>query len=74
MIKKAIKELNEESGSTEEAISEFVRRECEELPFAHTRMLYAQLSKLCENGHLVCKNGKYVLKEEEEEEEEEEET
>jgi hypothetical protein len=69
MIKKAIKELNEESGSTEEAISEFIRRECEELSFAHTRMLCAQLSKLCKNGHLVCKNGKYVLKEEEEEEE-----
>ncbi|PNX60150.1 HMG-Y-related protein A, partial [Trifolium pratense] len=54
MIKRAMKELNEESGSTEEAISEFIRREYgEELPFAHAPMLYAQLSKLCNNGDLV---------------------
>ncbi|KAK2429966.1 winged-helix DNA-binding transcription factor family protein [Trifolium repens] len=67
MIKRAVKELNEESGLTEEAISEFIRREYEDLPFARARMLYTQLTKLCNNGHLVCKNGKYVLKEEEEE-------
>jgi hypothetical protein len=66
MIKRAVKELNEESGLTEEAISEFIRREYEDLPFAHARMLHTQLTKLCNNGHLVCKNEKYVLKEEEE--------
>ncbi|GAU31366.1 hypothetical protein TSUD_19110 [Trifolium subterraneum] len=62
MIKRAMKELNEELGSTEEAISEFIRREYGEvLPFAHVAMLHAQLKKLCNNGDLVCKNKKYVL-------------
>ncbi|PNX86384.1 HMG-Y-related protein A [Trifolium pratense] len=57
-----MKELNEECGSTEEAISEFIRREYgEDLPFAHTTILYAQLEKLCSNEDIVCKKGKYVL-------------
>lgn len=63
MIKRAIKELNEEGGSTEEAISEFIRREHEGvLPLAHVTILDIHLRKLCLDGDLVCtKNGRYVL-------------
>ncbi|XP_004513205.1 uncharacterized protein [Cicer arietinum] len=63
MIKRAVKELNEEDGSTDEAISEFIRREYEkDLPFAHSTILKVHLMKLCMNRDLVCtKNGRYVL-------------
>lgn len=62
MINKAIKELNDECGSTEAAISEFIRREYEDLPTAHATILQLKLRKLCMNGELVCtKNGRYVL-------------
>nr|KYP59870.1 Histone H1 [Cajanus cajan] len=62
MIKRAIMELKEESGSTEEAISEFIRREYEDLPLAHGTVLNVHLRKLCLDGILVCKEtGRYVL-------------
>ncbi|KAJ1436029.1 Winged helix-like DNA-binding domain superfamily [Sesbania bispinosa] len=62
MIKRAIVKLNEEGGSTEEAISEFIRREYEDLPLAHVRILDIHLRKFCLNGELVrSKNGRYVL-------------
>ncbi|XP_045797540.1 histone H1-like [Trifolium pratense] len=62
MIKKAMKELNEEYGSTEEAISGFIRSEYgEDLPCAHTTILHIQLRKLCMAGKLGFKKGKYVL-------------
>jgi hypothetical protein len=62
MINKAIKELNDECGSTEREISEFIRREYEDLPTAHATILQLNLRKLYMNGKLVCtKNGRYVL-------------
>ncbi|KAL2326035.1 hypothetical protein Fmac_025093 [Flemingia macrophylla] len=62
MIKRAIKEMNEENGSTEEAISEFIGREYEDLPFAHLTVLNVHLRKLCIDGVLVCReSGRYVL-------------
>lgn len=62
MIKRAIVELKEESGSTEEAISEFIKREYEDLPWAHTRVLDVHLRKLCLDAEIVCTgSGRYVL-------------
>ncbi|KAL2326034.1 hypothetical protein Fmac_025092 [Flemingia macrophylla] len=62
MIKRAIKSMNEESGSTEEAISEFIRREYEDLPVAHLTVLNVHLRKLCTDGVLVCRESeRYVL-------------
>ncbi|KAJ1394055.1 Winged helix-like DNA-binding domain superfamily [Sesbania bispinosa] len=60
MIKRAIVKLNEEGGSTQEAISEFIRREYEDLPLAHVRILDIHLRKLCLVGDLVCtENGRW---------------
>jgi len=82
MIKRAVKELNEKSGSTEEDIFEFIRKEYDtDLPFDHASILHIHLKKLCMSGELLCtKNGKYVfvdceseVEEEDDEEDEEEE-
>jgi len=73
-----MKELDEKSGLTEEAISEFIRREYDkDLPFDHTSILHIHLKKLCISGELFCTdNGKYVFvdceSEVDDEEEEEE--
>ena len=58
-----MKELNEKSGSTEEDISEFIRREYDNnLPFDHASILHIHLQKLCISGELLCTNdGKYVF-------------
>jgi len=62
MIKRAIKELNEKSGSSEEAISECIKREYDDLPWAHVRVLDVHLRKLCLDGVLVCdENRRYML-------------
>jgi len=62
MIKRAIEELNEESGSSEEAISEFIKREYDDLPWAHVRVLDLQLRKLTLDGILLCnQNRRYML-------------
>jgi hypothetical protein len=63
MINRATKELNDKRGLTEEAISEFIRKEYhQDLPFAHETILRTQLKKLCMSGELVCLDGgKYVL-------------
>jgi hypothetical protein len=63
LIKRAVKELNEKSGSTEEDISEFIRREYDKnLPFDHASILRIHLKKRCMSGELLCtENGKYVF-------------
>lgn len=62
MINKAITELKGKIGSTEEAISEFVKREYEDLPWAHGKILSLHLKRLCETGEIVCnENGRYVF-------------
>ncbi|KAG5006740.1 hypothetical protein AAZX31_09G099500 [Glycine max] len=62
MIKRAIMELMEDSGSTEEAISEFIKKEYEDLPWAHEKVLDVHLRRLCLDGDLVCtEGGRYVL-------------
>ncbi|KAK7362562.1 hypothetical protein VNO77_04678 [Canavalia gladiata] len=62
MIRRAIMELNEGSGSTEKAISEFIKREYDDLPWAHVKILGLHLRKLCEVEELVCaEGGRYKL-------------
>ncbi|BBG94552.1 hypothetical protein Prudu_002865 [Prunus dulcis] len=49
MIQRAIEELDEEGGLSEVAISEFIKREYEDLPVAHEGFLRHHLRKLCES-------------------------
>ncbi|KAL2344744.1 hypothetical protein Fmac_006029 [Flemingia macrophylla] len=53
MIRNAIMGLKEDAGSEEEAISAFILREYEDLPWAHAKILTLQLDKLCEIGELA---------------------
>ncbi|CAJ2650246.1 unnamed protein product [Trifolium pratense] len=70
MINRAIVELNDQNGSTEEAISGFVRREYEDLPWAHSKILSVHLKRLCQVGELACnEDGRYVFPGGEEEKE-----
>ncbi|OMO60604.1 Histone H1/H5 [Corchorus capsularis] len=56
MIQKAILELKEEGGSTEEAISRFMEKEYESLPWAHASFLSHHLKKLSRNREILCVN------------------
>ncbi|KAL8142055.1 hypothetical protein V2J09_015087 [Rumex salicifolius] len=53
MIYKAITNLDEEGGSSEESISEYIKAEYKDLPFAHKSFLSLHLSKLCDKGFVV---------------------
>ncbi|KAM1145655.1 hypothetical protein PS2_037384 [Malus domestica] len=53
MIQKAVAELNEEGGSTEKAVSKFIREHFDCLPLAHERFLSHHLKKLSESGEIV---------------------
>ncbi|KAK4261719.1 hypothetical protein QN277_004677 [Acacia crassicarpa] len=62
MIQKAVKVLNERNGSTEEAISGFIKNEFQDLPWAHSRILDLHLGKLCKAGELFrTARGRYML-------------
>ncbi|CAL8995119.1 unnamed protein product [Prunus brigantina] len=62
MIQRAIEELDEEGGLSEVAISEFIKREYEDLPVAHEGFLRHHLRKLCESGVVVnLEGGRYNL-------------
>lgn len=62
MICNAIIGLDEATGSTEKAISEFIEREYDDLPLAHGRILSLQLEKLCEIGEIESvSGGRYVV-------------
>ncbi|KAK8490075.1 hypothetical protein V6N11_081546 [Hibiscus sabdariffa] len=54
MIRQAILKLNEDCGSTEEAISMHLEKEYQGLPWAHASFLSHHLKKLCSSGELVC--------------------
>lgn len=61
MIRSAIIELKERATETE--ISDFIRREYNDLPWAHVKILNVQLDKLCEIGEIArAQGGRYVLK------------
>ena len=57
MIEKALEALNEEGGSKEESISEFITKNNDSLPRAHTTMLKHHLEKMCERGEIVMTDG-----------------
>lgn len=62
MIHGAIKELNQEGGSNEEAISIHIRDKYNDLPWAHGTLLRLHLGKLCETGDVVVTSDKcYML-------------
>ncbi|KAL2320176.1 hypothetical protein Fmac_029145 [Flemingia macrophylla] len=65
MIRAAISGLNEEGGSTESAISYFIKREFDDLPLAHRSVLGRHLGLLCEVSELArAEGGRYVLTDE----------
>ena len=49
--------LNEEGGSKEESISEFITKNNDSLPRAHTTMLKHHLEKMCERGEIIMTDG-----------------
>ncbi|XP_010034691.3 involucrin [Eucalyptus grandis] len=53
MIRRAIQELNEEGGSSEESISKFIKAEYQDLPWGHTSLLSHHLMKLSECGEII---------------------
>ncbi|TMW83130.1 hypothetical protein EJD97_002814 [Solanum chilense] len=57
MIEKALEVLNEEGGSKEESISEFITKNNDSLPRAHTTMLKHHLEKMCERGEIFMTDG-----------------
>ncbi|KAJ0266062.1 hypothetical protein HA466_0001230 [Hirschfeldia incana] len=59
MIFIAITELNEEGGSCQEDISEFIKSKYESLPFAHTSLLSHHLAKLVEKSEILCDYNNY---------------
>ncbi|XP_021738342.1 uncharacterized protein LOC110704834 [Chenopodium quinoa] len=54
MIETAVKELDEEYGSNEDSISKFIKENYDGLPWAHSVYLSHHLSRMCENGEIVC--------------------
>ncbi|XP_027098356.1 uncharacterized protein [Coffea arabica] len=61
MIERALQELNERGGSTEESVSKFIRKEYDDLPWAHHTMLKHHLVQLCESGCIVLTQDKRYL-------------
>ncbi|KAK4720471.1 hypothetical protein R3W88_010704 [Solanum pinnatisectum] len=57
MIEKALQELDKEGGSNEDSISEFITKNNDSLPRAHTTMLKHHLEKMCEKGEIVMIDG-----------------
>ncbi|KAF8011167.1 hypothetical protein BT93_J1707 [Corymbia citriodora subsp. variegata] len=62
MICRAIQELNEEGGSSEESISKFIKAEYQDLPWGHVSLLSHHLKKLSECGEIVSASvNRYIL-------------
>ncbi|XP_059308804.1 meiotically up-regulated protein C8C9.04-like isoform X1 [Lycium ferocissimum] len=57
MIEKALQELNEEGGSSEDSISEFIKKEYDSLPWAHTTLLKRHLQMMSEKGEVLMTDG-----------------
>ena len=57
MIEKALEALNEEGGSKEESISEFITKNNNSFPRANTTMLKHHLEKMCEREKIVMTDG-----------------
>ncbi|KAL3338620.1 hypothetical protein AABB24_027639 [Solanum stoloniferum] len=61
MIEKALQELKEKGGSSEDSISKFIMKEHASLPFAHTTMLKHHLQKMTEKGEIRMIGGEFLL-------------
>ncbi|XAR63640.1 hypothetical protein NMG60_11023656 [Bertholletia excelsa] len=61
MIHRAIQELNEKGGSSEESISNFIKNAYEDLPWAHSAFLKHHLSKLCDSGDIAISRERRYL-------------
>ncbi|KAL3501879.1 hypothetical protein ACH5RR_036328 [Cinchona calisaya] len=61
MIENAIGKLNEEGGSTEVAISQFIRNENPDLPRAHDIILKHHLQNLCKDGGVVKAGNRFYM-------------
>lgn len=59
MIHTAIVELNKKKGSSEESISEYIKKQHTDLPLAHNSLLKHHLGKLCDSGEIVM-TGKHL--------------
>ncbi|XP_009592941.1 nuclear matrix constituent protein 1-like [Nicotiana tomentosiformis] len=57
MIQRALQELDEEGGSSEDSISKFIKEEYDNLPVAHMFLLKHHLQKLSENGEILMVDG-----------------
>ncbi|KAB1210495.1 hypothetical protein CJ030_MR6G010791 [Morella rubra] len=55
MIQRAIEGLNEDEGSTEEAISKFIKEDVEDLPQAHASFLRHHLNELSKSGERLLR-------------------
>ncbi|CAI9755998.1 unnamed protein product [Fraxinus pennsylvanica] len=61
MIGRALLELNEKLGSSEDSILKFIKKEYNNLPWAHSTLLKHHLGKLCESGDIVTRGQRYML-------------
>lgn len=57
MIERALRELREKGGSTEESISNFIRKEYDDLPWFHSTLLNHHLLELCKCGNVFRTRG-----------------
>ncbi|KAH0692951.1 hypothetical protein KY285_020048 [Solanum tuberosum] len=57
MIEMALQELDEGGGCNEDLISEFIMKNIDSLPRAHTTILKHHLEKMCERGEIVMIDG-----------------
>nr|XP_043607214.1 triadin-like [Erigeron canadensis] len=62
MINRAIQELNETGGSSEESISKYIQEEYVDLPWAHSALLKHHLEKLCDLKEIcMTRKKRYLL-------------
>lgn len=58
MIERALTELNEKWGSSEESILQYLEKRYDNLPWVHSVLLKHHLEKLCESGDIVMTRDK----------------
>lgn len=62
MIERAIRELNKDGwGSSEESISNFIRKEYDDLPWLHFTLLKHHLGALCDCGSIIRTDNQHYL-------------
>ncbi|GAA0151214.1 hypothetical protein LIER_09984 [Lithospermum erythrorhizon] len=62
MIERAVLELKQKGGSTEKSISDFIKREYDDLPWPHSSLLKRHLALLSKDGEIIQTRGfRYTL-------------